>query len=174
VHAGRCTVATRVITCHWQTHWPSSICWAAALICRISLRLTVLPRVSSITGCVMDMPFSWQKSSVTKVFLLHFLPWKFCSHTFVPAFYCRSNKSYRIQCSNETSTCQEYNCSTALPKNNLPVPVEAWQISIRIQFCVKNQHEFFFRQYSCEYGMPYDIKTVIYAFVFNVINPLNT
>jgi len=39
---------------------------------------------------------------------------------------------------------------------------------------VKNQHEFFFRQYSCEYGMPYDIKTVIYAFVFNVINPLNT
>ena len=33
---------------------------------------------------------------------------------------------------------------------------------------------FFFREYSCEVGMPYDLKIVIHTFIFYVINLLTT
>lgn len=57
VRAGRLAVATDVITSHWQAHWPVSICWAEALICRISLQLRVSPSVISVTGRIMAVLF---------------------------------------------------------------------------------------------------------------------
>lgn len=142
--------------------------WAEALICRISLQLTVLPSVSSITGCIMATPFLRQKSSRCHKSIFSFI---FCCKSFVDPPSClhftveaikvTEYNAVMKQAPAKNKTVQEH-----CPKIICPCPRKCDKLVYTFNFVWRITLSFFyfFRQYSCEVWMAYDLKIVIHTF----------